>query len=114
MHDLHVWNLSRGVNPILTAHVHVTPGSSTDVVLKRLEGHVRSIGITHSTIQVCLDGKCGDRCGCMCSWAGVWGQVWCCEGWRLRPCFAACVSVVLLRSAHVLSECWDEAGVWQV
>lgn len=97
MHDLHVWNLSTGVNPILTAHVHVTPGSSTDVVLKRLEGHVRSIGITHSTIQVCLRRSVWEGVGACVFEAGVGRDAGAClvqrlsviakgRGWGLRAC----------------------------
>ncbi len=53
VHDLHVWNLSSGTEPIMTAHVHVHDNTSADAVLKRLEAHVKKLGITHSTIQIC-------------------------------------------------------------
>ena len=53
VHDLHVWNLSVGL-PILTAHVHIARAADADAVLRGLEGYVRrTLGITHSTIQIC-------------------------------------------------------------
>ncbi|KXZ46841.1 hypothetical protein GPECTOR_40g575 [Gonium pectorale] len=53
VHDLHVWNLSMGL-PILTAHVHIAEAADADAVLRSLEAYVRgSLGIQHSTIQIC-------------------------------------------------------------
>ncbi|EFJ45417.1 hypothetical protein VOLCADRAFT_63715 [Volvox carteri f. nagariensis] len=53
VHDLHVWNLSMGL-PILTAHVHIAEWADADAVLRELEAYVRNtLGIQHSTIQIC-------------------------------------------------------------
>ena len=45
--------LPSGTEPIMTAHINVRADASPDAVLKRLEAHMRRIGITHSTIQIC-------------------------------------------------------------
>uniref|UniRef100_A0A7R9YSA6 Cation efflux protein cytoplasmic domain-containing protein n=1 Tax=Chlamydomonas euryale TaxID=1486919 RepID=A0A7R9YSA6_9CHLO len=53
VHDLHVWNISSGVEPILTAHVHSMDDAAPAEVLDRLEAHARAMGIKHSTFQIC-------------------------------------------------------------
>jgi cobalt-zinc-cadmium efflux system protein len=52
VHDLHVWNISSNV-PVLTAHVHIGDGADPNAVLAALEKYVRTIGVKHSTIQIC-------------------------------------------------------------
>lgn len=53
VHDLHIWNISTSTSPVLTAHVHIGPEADANLVLQKLEQYVRSIGIQHSTIQIC-------------------------------------------------------------
>eukprot|EP00878_Enallax_costatus_P016850 GHUV01017689.1.p1 GENE.GHUV01017689.1~~GHUV01017689.1.p1 ORF type:complete len:506 (+),score=131.19 GHUV01017689.1:870-2387(+) len=62
VHDLHIWNISASMKPVLTAHVHIGPDADPTAVLQKLEEYVRDIGIDHSTIQICnpqgsLDGQ---------------------------------------------------------
>jgi Co/Zn/Cd efflux system component len=53
IHDLHIWNISTSMKPVLTAHVHIGPEADANVVLQQLEAYVRGLGIDHSTIQIC-------------------------------------------------------------
>jgi Co/Zn/Cd efflux system component len=53
IHDLHIWNISTSMKPVLTAHVHIGPDADANVVLQQLEAYVRGLGIDHSTIQIC-------------------------------------------------------------
>jgi cation diffusion facilitator family transporter len=53
VHDLHIWNISTSMKPVLTAHVHIGPDADPTAVLQKLEEFVRGLGIDHSTIQIC-------------------------------------------------------------
>jgi Co/Zn/Cd efflux system component len=53
IHDLHIWNISTSMKPVLTAHVHIGPDADATQVLQQLEAYVRRLGIDHSTIQIC-------------------------------------------------------------
>ncbi|KAF8072833.1 zinc transporter [Scenedesmus sp. PABB004] len=53
VHDLHIWNISTSMKPVLTAHVAMRPGADASAVLAQLEAYVRGLGIDHSTIQIC-------------------------------------------------------------
>lgn len=52
VHDLHIWQVSTGI-PILTAHIHIDGNADAPQVLQQLEAYARSLGIEHSTIQIC-------------------------------------------------------------
>ncbi|KAL4451223.1 hypothetical protein ABPG77_009295 [Micractinium sp. CCAP 211/92] len=61
VHDLHVWSLTPGI-PLLCAHVDLSPEADPTEVLHTMNSYCRSIGISHSTIQLVVNGS---ACPCV-------------------------------------------------
>lgn len=50
-HDLHVWSITAG-KTLLMAHLDIEPTAAVAEVLDKAEAALKSLGITHSTLQV--------------------------------------------------------------
>lgn len=48
--DLHVWSLTPGI-PLLCAHISLSGDVPAETVVRGLTAYIRSLGITHSTLQ---------------------------------------------------------------
>lgn len=54
--DLHVWELKPGM-PLLATHLNIAVESDGCEVLSRATAYCRSVGITHTTIQLLHNGE---------------------------------------------------------